>query len=137
MRAWLPLVLALGMSLMEAPARAEEATAAAEPTRYLALRAALSLRDWPLHRTASCRGVAPIEPARSVGDYLAGWLAHQHEGRNQVQAHCTPRGPKQRARCELWLKHQDEEDEWAWGLAFELDGHDRPLPKTLICLGGG
>ena len=35
------------------------------------------------------------------------------------------------------LKHADEEDKWAWGIAFQLDRLGRPRPSSVECLGAG
>ena len=78
---------------------------------------------------------APQRPARTIGDYLAGFLAAMGDGRNRLSTRCQPASGA--ARCELWLKHVDDEDKWAWGIAFRLDRRGRPQPSSVECLGAG
>ena len=78
---------------------------------------------------------APQLPARTIGDYLAGFLAAMGDGRNLLSTRCQPASGA--ARCELWLKHVDDEDKWAWGIAFRLDRRGRPQPSSVECLGAG
>ncbi len=118
------------------PAQAEMPTdAAAEADSYRVVRAALQLRDVSLRVHATCAQAAPQLPAKTIGDYLAGFLAAMGDGRNQLSARCRPASGA--ARCELWLKHADEEDKWAWGIAFQLDRLGRPRPSSVECLGAG
>jgi hypothetical protein len=76
-----------------------------------------------------------MAPASAIGDYLAGFMAHMQAGRNSVQAQCRPHGKLD--RCELWLKHADSEDEWAWGIGFDMDSQGKPDPSSVTCLGAG
>jgi hypothetical protein len=106
-----------------------------ESRSYHAIRAALQLRDVPLRSHPTCRNAAPVMPAHSIGDYLAGFLANMDKGRNSVTAACQPRARGQ--RCELWLKHADEEDEWGWGIGFDVDARGQPRAASVRCLGSG
>jgi hypothetical protein len=112
-----------------------QAAANSELRSFQAIRAALQLRDVPLRVHATCKNAAPVMPARSIGDYLAGFLANMDAGRNSVTTTCRPVAPGQ--RCELWLKHADDEDEWAWGIRFDMDRQGRPRPASVRCLGSG
>lgn len=131
---------AVGLALAAAAvAGAAEAAAAAEPsapTPRDVLRAALQLRDVRLDVDASCRRAGPHEGDRTIGDYLAGMLAEMDRPVNTVEASCEPARPGVH-RCTLWLKHRDEEERWAWGLAFEIDRARRPLPRSVRCVGAG
>ncbi len=106
-----------------------------EASGYQAIRAALQLRDVPLRVHPTCRNAAPILPARSIGDYVAGFLSHMDSGRNSVTTACQPRPGGH--RCDLWLKHADEEDEWGWGIRFDMDRRGRPRATSVRCLGSG
>jgi hypothetical protein len=125
----------IGMAGAEAHAAQPQATAEPASASYQAIRAALQLRDVPLRAHPTCRNAAPVLPARSIGDYLAGFLANMDKGRNTVTAACQPRGAGQ--RCELWLKHADEEDEWGWGIGFDVDRGGQARKGTVRCLGSG
>lgn len=113
---------------------AEQETAPSD--RYRVLRGALMLRDVPLRLLPSCTGVAPLTPANTVGDYLAGFMAHMHEGGNRLTTQCDPQ-PRGAQRCQLWLKHRDDTDEWAWGVQFDLDAQGRPRTSSVKCIGSG
>ena len=97
---------------------------------------ALQLRDVPLSVHASCRAAGPDLGDRTIGDYLAGFLAAMDQPSNTVETRCEPR-PGVRARCELWLKHRDDEERWAWGLSFDVDARGRPRRESVTCLGAG
>ena len=126
------LLVCAAFQLAQADMPADEA---AQAERYRVVRAALQLRDVPLGVHASCAQAAPQLPARTIGDYLAGFLAAMGDGRNQLSTRCRPASGA--ARCELWLKHADDEDKWAWGVAFQLDRRGRPRPSSVECLGAG
>jgi hypothetical protein len=110
--------------------------AAEMPTPRDVLRMALQLRDVPLSVHPSCRTAGPDPADRTVGDYLAGFLAAMDQPSNTVETVCEPH-PGALARCSLWLKHRDDEDRWAWGLAFDVDMHGRPLRRSVRCIGAG
>ena len=116
-------------------AASQDAAGDSESRRYSVLRAALQLRDVPLRAHATCRDAAPVLPARSIGDYLAGFLANMDKGRNTVTTACQAQRKGQ--RCDLWLKHADGEDEWSWGIRFDMDRRGRALPGSVRCLGSG
>jgi len=135
----LTLTLAVTLALTASgPNWASEASEAADPTAGArdALRAALQLRDVPLTVHASCRHAGPDPADRTIGDYLSGLLAAMEQPSNTVQARCEP-GPGRHRTCTVWLKHRDDEERWAWGLAFEIDARHRPLWRSVRCLGAG
>ncbi len=102
---------------------------------YQTVRAAMALRDVPLSIHPTCSGAAPQLPAKTIGDYLSGFLAVMDDGRNRITTRCqsTSRG----SNCELWLKHADDEDEWGWGIAFLMDEKGQPTRSSVRCLGSG
>lgn len=103
-----------------------------------AVRALLRLQDVPLTVHPTCSGVGSDPADGTVGDYVGGFLAHMTGGSNRVEGRCLPNDSKGIARrCTVWLKHADDEDEWAWGLQFDLDPRGRPVRRSVRCLGGG
>lgn len=131
------LAMAAGQAgAADADAGTAEAAAASART---ALRGALQLRDVPLHVHATCKDAAPNADDKTIGDYLAGFLAAQGDGVNTVQSGCKPLpGTSGAQRCEVWLKHRDKDDEWAWGLRFDMDAAGRRArPGSVRCLGSG
>ena len=129
------LIGALGAINLASAQAAAESEADSTSRAYQIIRSALQLRDVPLNTHSTCRNAAPALPAISIGDYLAGFLANMAEGSNRVTTACQPLGAGQ--RCEVWLKHADEEDEWAWGIRFEMDRRHKVRPSTVQCLGSG
>jgi hypothetical protein len=128
--------VALAAALATAAVAATAADAPDADGARDALRGALQLREVPLTVHASCRRAGPAAADRTVGDYLAGLLAAMDKPSNTVQAGCEP-GPGRGRTCTLWLRHRDDEDRWAWGLAFRLDVRKQALPATVRCLGAG
>jgi hypothetical protein len=130
-------IAALGLWLAGmAWAAEEQPTAHDAATARAALRAALQLRDVPLSVHASCRQAGADAADRTVGDYFAGQLAAMDKPSNTISARCDA-GPGTRRTCSVWWRHRDEEERWAWGLAFELDAKGRALTRSVRCLGAG
>ncbi|WP_326542944.1 hypothetical protein [Pseudorhodoferax sp.] len=129
--------LGLAAALAAAPGcSAAPAAPAADTSARNVVRAALQLRDVPLTVHATCRQAGGDAADRTLGDYLAGLLAAMDRPGNTVAASCRAVGGTHRA-CTLWLRHRSEEERWAWGLAFDIDAQDRPLPASVRCLGAG
>ena len=80
------------------------------------------------HRACQLPPVGPDPADRTIGDYLSGLLAAMEQPSNTVQARCEP-GPGKHRACTVWLKHRDDEERWAWGLALEIDARHRPLAE--------
>ena len=140
MRTTLGMALAFGLVATGFPAVAgSEPSPDSAATARTALRGALMLRDLPLRSHATCRDVGPHPDDKTVGDYLAGFLAALTDGTNQIKADCQPaKGKAGRQRCEVWLKHTDKEDQWAWGLQFDMTNGARKVdPASVRCLGAG
>ena len=78
----------------------------------------------------------PEAQVKTWPHYPPGLLAAMEQPSNTVQARCEP-GPGRHRTCTVWLKHRDDEERWAWGLAFEIDARHRPLWRSVRCLGAG
>jgi hypothetical protein len=138
-QACLRMALLLGLSCMAAlPVRAQSGDPEpdnSEAASYKVIRAALQLRDVSLRVHKTCINTGPIAPARTVGDYLAGYMAHMHSKGSSISTNCqSTRGG---SRCELWMKHADGEDHWAWGISFEMDARGKANPSSVQCVGAG
>lgn len=133
------VLLAMAAGQAGAAGSGVNAAEAAAASARTALRGALQLRDVPLHVHATCKDAAPHADDKTIGDYLAGFLAAQSDGANTVQSGCKPLpGAAGVQRCEVWLKHRDKDDEWAWGLRFDMDAAGRRArPGSVRCLGSG
>jgi hypothetical protein len=128
-------LLALVAASSTVASTADDASDAADSARD-ALRGAQQLRDVPLTVHASCRQAGPHAADRTLGDYLAGLLASMDKPSNTVEARCE-HGTGRRRTCTVWMKHRDDEERWAWGLAFEIDERKRAVPASARCLGAG
>jgi hypothetical protein len=127
-------IVAMGAELVLAEGGGPSAEEA-EKRAYYILRAAMALRDVPLSVHPTCSRAAPQLPAKTIGDYLSGFLAAMEYGRNRITTLC--RATAKVSNCELWLKHADDEDEWAWGIAFEINEKGQPDRSSVRCLGAG
>jgi hypothetical protein len=107
------------------------------PDRGAILRMMLSIGDYPLSRHVSCKDVGTSTVDRTISDYLAGIMAEQYTGSNTVTAGCPSKG-KASYQCEVYLKHADGDDQWAWGVGFEIGTSDGAIVDGSIrCLGAG
>lgn len=101
------------------------------------LRALLKNTDVRLDVHPSCSGVGTDPQDATIGDYIAGFMAAQRVPENTIEADCEP-GSAQYQQCQVWFKHEDAEDEWAWGVAFQMSQADGKLSRSSIrCLGSG
>ena len=104
----------------------------------LALRSMFLLQDVRLRQHPSCKSVGSHASDRTVGHYLAGFMGFMQDGNNRVEAQCVASlSDAVLKRCTVWLKHADSDDEWAWGLQFDVDRRSRPIKSSVRCLGGG
>jgi hypothetical protein len=101
------------------------------------IRALLKNTDVRLDVHQSCEGVGTDPTDETIGDYIAGFMAEQRVPENTIEAGCEP-GSSGDQQCQVWFKHNDPDDEWAWGVAFEMSSSDGKLSRSSIrCLGAG
>lgn len=132
------MAFAGAIALAAEPAVADTGVDASENAvleAYHTVRAAMALRDVPLSIHPTCSGAAPQSEAKTVGDYLAGFLAAMDSGHNRITTRC--RKTSRISTCELWLKHADDEDEWGWGILFAMNERGKPNRSSIRCLGSG
>ncbi len=126
------------LALMFAGTSAAIAAEALPDASTTALRGMFLLRDVPLRQHPSCKSVGSHATDRTVGHYMAGFMSAMREDSNRIEADCIVHASGAAAkRCTVWLKHADAEDEWAWGLQFNVNKRDRPIKSSVFCLGGG
>lgn len=98
----------------------------------------LQARDVPLSVHPSCKSVGAHSADTNIGEYVAGFLSYMNDGGNRLEADCKPLTEDFAGKiCSVWLKHSDEEDEWAWGLQMKSDDRGRLVRSSVRCLGSG
>jgi hypothetical protein len=107
------------------------------PDRDSILRVLLSATDYRLSRHESCKSAATQPDDQTIGDYLAGFMAEQGSGSNSISARCPSSGSSSH-QCEVYLQHADGDDQWAWGVGFQIAIKDGALVDGSVrCLGAG
>jgi hypothetical protein len=104
----------------------------------------LSAMDIELNADTSCAGVGTELSDETVGDYLSGFLAEFTEANagNRLEATCKDGSKEESVRatwnCRFVVRRQDGEDEWGWGVSFEVGKQDGELRReSLRCIGSG
>ncbi|MBB6096266.1 hypothetical protein HNQ60_005188 [Povalibacter uvarum] len=109
---------------------------AGPPDRGLVLRVLLANLRIPLSSHASCKDIGTLPSDTTVGDYIAGFMAEQTTGQNSITTECPAR-TGHGYQCEVYLKHSDGDDEWGWGVGFEIAEDATLVPGSMRCLGAG
>jgi hypothetical protein len=110
------------------------------PERKDIIEAVLASYALPLTVHPSCKDVGTDADDKSIGAYLSGFLAEleKPEDRNWIATRITEADSKTVWRCELILRHAAGDDEWGWGVRFDIRKSDgRVVPESFVCLGAG
>ena len=91
----------------------------------------------------SCQGVGSEETDTTIGAYLSGFLAElgNRDETNWLDtkvesARTTEDVPVWRA--ELMVRHSAKEDEWGWGVRFDVrQDNGTVVPESFMCIGAG
>lgn len=140
------LLAAVGLSsalAQERPAPPPESAAAPAPTTKQILQALFGALDTPLSVSETCTGIGTEADDRTVGDFIAGFLAEMsaRTGQNWIEvaaerARATDGRPVW--QCRVILRRHHGEEEWGWGVGFHLGDPPRnPLNGSIRCLGSG
>ena len=141
------MLAATGLSSVlaqEHPAPPTENIAAPAPTTKQILQVLFDALDTPLSISETCAGVGTEANDHTIGDFIAGFMAEMgaRTGHHWIEIAAEPT----RAidghpvwQCRVILRRQHGEEEWGWGVGFQLDN---PPPYTLLkaslrCLGSG
>ena len=141
------MLAATGLSSVlaqEYPAPSMESAAAPAPTTKQILQVLFDALDTPLSISETCAGVGTEANDHTIGDFIAGFMAEMgaRTGHHWIEIAAEPT----RAidghpvwQCRVILRRQHGEEEWGWGVGFQLDN---PPPYTLLkasvrCLGSG
>jgi len=113
------------------------------PTGKDVIDAVLASAGVPLSVSPTCSNVGTEPADRTVGRYLAGFMAEmsKEDARNWIETSVEP-GPPTDAEavwiCRLTLRHRDEVDRWGWGVAFRVRQRDGVvLDQSFVCTGAG
>lgn len=111
---------------------------ATAPTNKVVLGALLKNLDVELSKSAHCNGVGVEQFDRTIGDYLSGfWAFHADtKGKNWLDISTTANS-KGGYLAKVMIYRKDGEENWGWGVSFELNSSEKVDRKSFTCLGGG
>jgi hypothetical protein len=106
------------------------------------LEALFANLDVKLSAHASCSGVGTEPDDETVGDYLAGFIAEftADPSRNWVDTSVASASAASEPvwRSDVMLRHSASEDEWGWGVRFDIRKADGLVVRdSFQCLGAG
>jgi hypothetical protein len=90
----------------------------------------------------SCKGFGTEPTDKTIGRYLAGYLAElsSQDARNAVTTSIQPGKDGDQAVyvCRLMIRHAQGEDIWSWGIQFSVRQSDGVvLARSFQCVGAG
>lgn len=147
-------LVACGSQQPSAPAAAVESPAAGgaapavhvahqPPTAKDVLDAAIASGSIPLSVSSTCTNVGTEPSDRTIGRYLAGFLAElsSPDKKNWIETHVEP-GKSSSGEpvsvCTLTIRHEDGDDRWGWGVRFDVRSSDGlVLQDSFTCTGAG
>ena len=97
----------------------------------------------PLSSSPSCANVGARAGDSTIGAYLSGFLAalDKPSGGNSLQTKVTDTKDDRGTsvwRCEFTIRHAAGEDEWGWGIRFDIGQSDgRVIANSFVCTGAG
>jgi hypothetical protein len=113
------------------------------PTAKDVIDAAIASAGVPLAVSPTCNKVGTEPSDRTVGRYLAGFLAamSREDARNWIETSVEPGAAGDADPvwiCRLTLRHADDRDRWGWGVLFHVRQRDGAvLEKSFVCTGAG
>lgn len=105
--------------------------------------AAISSGQVDLSVSPSCRNVGTEPADRTIGRYLAGFLAElsKPQGVSWIETGAEPgKSPEGEAiwTCRMLIRHVDGDDRWGWGIRFDVRQSDGLVIRTsFTCIGAG
>jgi hypothetical protein len=130
-------------SPQSAPAPADVRVAHQPPTAKDVIDAVIASGGVPLSVSPTCANVGTEPTDKTVGRYLAGFLAELSapDKKNWIETTIEPgRSATGEAVsiCTLTLRHQDGDDRWGWGVRFHVRASDGVvLANSFVCTGAG
>jgi hypothetical protein len=162
-RLWLPplllVLVSCGAPAGPKPAPADTTPAAADttpaaapsivrvtsqpPTPKDVLDAVIASAHLPLSASPTCENVGTEPSDRTIGRYLAGFLAElsSPDQKNWVETVVEPgrsAAGEPVSICTMILRHEDGDDRWGWGVRFYVRSSDGlVLTDSFTCVGAG
>jgi hypothetical protein len=113
------------------------------PTAKDVIDAAIASGSIPLSVSPACANVGTESSDRTIGRYLAGFLAQMQspDKKNWIETTIEP-GKSDKGDpvsiCTLTLRHEDADDRWGWGIRFLVRRSDgEVLRNSFTCVGAG
>jgi hypothetical protein len=92
----------------------------------------------PLSVSLTCASVGTKPGDNTIGAYLSGFLSElkdQRRSKNWIETRV--KDAKDVWKCELTVRHSLGEDEWGWGVRFDVKKSDANVIRDLFeCTGG-
>ena len=113
------------------------------PDRKDVIEAVMASHDVPLSVHSSCSNIGTTPGNATVGAYLSGFMAElsKPDQKNWLDTKVvSDKDAKGNAvwRSDLTIRHAAGEDEWGWGVRFDISQSDgRVVPGSFVCTGGG
>lgn len=113
------------------------------PTAKDVIDAAIASGNVPLSVSPTCASVGTESTDRTIGRYLAGFMAEMQspDKKNWIETTIEP-GKSDKGEpvsiCTLTLRHEDGDDRWGWGVRFLVRTSDGlVLHDSFTCVGAG
>jgi hypothetical protein len=113
------------------------------PTRKDIIEAVLASQAVKLTVHPSCQDVGSEKTDTTIGGYLSGFLAElgNQDETNWLETKVEPARTAAGVpvwRAELMVRHSAKEDEWGWGVRFDVRQDDQTVvPQSFMCVGAG
>jgi len=102
------------------------------------LKALFKNQDVLLKKSSHCNGVGTDEGDLTIGDYLSGfWAFHNNKkGQNWIEVEVT-KSSNSIYLAKVLLYRKNKEENWGWGVSFELDSKTKVRRNSFTCIGSG
>lgn len=102
------------------------------------LAALMKNLDIKLTDAAHCEGVGVEASDQTIGEYLSGfWAFHTNAtGKNWIEVTAT-KIDTDWYLAKVMIYRKDGEENWGWGVSFEVDASKHVKKSSFTCLGAG
>jgi hypothetical protein len=109
------------------------------PERTDVIEAVMASHEVPLRVSPTCMSVGTKQGDSTIGAYLSGFLSElkdERQSKNWIDTRVTD--AKDVWKCEFTVRHSLGEDEWGWGVRFNVRKSDGGVVRdSFECTGGG
>jgi len=94
--------------------------------------------DVLLKDAAHCNGVGTDETDKTIGDYISGfWVMHsEKQGQNWLEIKLDNISQDKRL-AKVLIYRKNGEENWGWGVSFEINKTNNINRSSFTCLGSG